>query len=73
MAASAHVSITTASTVDWHVNLTTTAHIAMTPGLSYGHVLGEGVARHVMPIVAVKREGSLAAATSRSAVDAHYQ
>lgn len=75
-AASAHVSITTASTVDWHVNLTTTANIPMSPGLSYAVTFwAKASSARVMPIVAVKvGGGSLASRNVTLGTEwTHYQ
>ncbi|MFN8589720.1 MAG: carbohydrate binding domain-containing protein [Candidatus Eisenbacteria bacterium] len=74
--ASARIAITTASTVDWHVNLTSTGSIPVSPGQTYAVTFwAKASSPRVMPITAT-RPGGGAVATRNVTLGtqwAHYQ
>ncbi|MBI5169948.1 MAG: carbohydrate binding domain-containing protein [Candidatus Eisenbacteria bacterium] len=60
--ASARISITTASTVDWHVNLTSVGSIPVSPGVSYSVTFwARASSPRVMPITATRPGGGAVA------------
>lgn len=74
--ASVHIAITTASSVDWHVNLTSAGSIPVSPGISYSVTFwARASSPRVMPIIATKPGGGSVASRNVTLGTewAHYQ
>lgn len=72
--ASAHVSITAASTVDWHVNLTSAGTLPVTPGVSYSVTFwAKASPPRTLPVVATKQGGGNVASRNVALTDTWQQ